>query len=251
MGHSPNCNVFATLVPCLVLRQHLLLSQKQISMKASKLVVYIVLLAETVCSCVSSRHVMNYMGHEYVDLGLSVVWATCNLGADKMEDCGNNYTWGETDPSGQEVSSLKDITADDNRTYNIKEMVKNSTLRPEFDAARVQWGGYWRMPTSSEANELINHCTWTWTTVNGVKGYRITSKIKGHKGDSIFLPATYEGDTDYWSSYWTSTDYVGVSDATYMYFWPNNDIRCAGGATQCEMPIRPVIPLKAVQIQRL
>lgn len=193
---------------------------------------------------------MNYMGHEYVDLGLSVVWATCNLGAEKPEDCGDNYCWGETEPYVQEVSSLKDITCADNKSYNYNEMVKNNTLRPEYDAARVQWGGYWRMPTQNEIRELIDDCTWTWTTVNGVKGYRITSKVRGHKRDCIFLPVTDERDSDSWGIYWTSTSSRG-GGAMDMQFGADNHITYFSVSTRNEMPIRPVIPLKAVSIQRL
>lgn len=263
MGHFSGlhtlCNGFAAPYPCAAAMYHLLLSQNQISMKVTKAIIYSVLLAGTVCSCLSPRHVMNYMGHEYVDLGLSVVWATCNVGAERPEDIGSDFTWGATEESVQEVSSLSDITSAGNRPYNIEEMVKKSTLKPEYDAARVQWGGYWRMPTRYEMDELIDHCTWTWTTVNGVKGYRITSKIRGHKRDSIFLPAneeyttytTYEGETDYRGHYWTSTKYAFVRDVTFMYFWSTNDVRIGWCASQNEMPIRPVIPLKAVSIQRL
>ena len=254
MGHFSGlhtlCNGFAAPYPCAAAMYHLLLSQIQISMKVTKAIIYSVLLAGTVCSCLSPRHVMNYMGHEYVDLGLSVVWATCNLGAEKPEDCGDYYYWGETEPIVQEVSSLSEVTSAVNTSYDYNGMVKNNTLRPEYDAARVQWGGYWRMPTLNEICQLMDNCTWTWTTVNGVKGYRITSKVRGHKRDSIFLPITDERVSDSWGIYWTSTSYRGGS-AIDMQFGADNHITHFSVSTQNEMPIRPVIPLKAVSIQRL
>lgn len=188
---------------------------------------------------------MNYMGHEYVDLGLSVVWATCNLGAEKPEDCGDNYYWGETEPIVQEVSSLSEVTSAVYRSYDYNGMVKNETLRPEYDAARVQWGGYWRMPTRNEFDELSNHCTWKWTTVNGVKGYIIKSKVRGHKRDSIFLPMTDELVNDSYGAYWTSSSYKPGS-AMDMHFYEDNYVSCFPVSTLNEMPIRPVIPLKAV-----
>ena len=254
MGHFSGlhtlCNGFAAPYPCAAAICHLLLSQIQISMKVTKAFIYSVLLAGTVCSCLSPRHVMNYMGHEYVDLGLSVVWATCNLGAEKPEDCGDNYCWGETEPIVQEVSSLSEVTSAVNRSYDYNGMAKNEILRPEYDAARVQWGGYWRMPTRNEFDELSDHCTWKWTTVNGVKGCIIKSKVRGHKRDSIFLPMTDETDNDSYGTYWTSSSYKPGS-AMDMQFDADNYVSCFSVSTQNEMPVRPVIPLKAVSIQRL
>ncbi|MBR4119245.1 MAG: InlB B-repeat-containing protein [Bacteroidales bacterium] len=117
-----------------------------------------------------------YNGHGYVDLGLSVKWATCNVGAESPEDYGDYYAWGETTTKSSYTSS--------NYTYS-----SNPTSLPlSADAARVNWGGSWRMPTIYEQEELINtnNCTWTWTTQNGVNGYKVTSK---KNGNSIFLPA--------------------------------------------------------------
>ena len=115
-------------------------------------------------------------GHEYVDLGLSVKWATCNVGASSPEDYGNYYAWGETNvKSSYETSNCSTY---EKRMNDIKG---NS----QYDVARKNWGGAWRMPTCDELNELRNNCTWTWTTQNGVNGYKVT----GTNGNSIFLPA--------------------------------------------------------------
>ena len=117
-----------------------------------------------------------YNGHKYVNLGLSVKWATCNVGASKPEDYGNYYAWGET--------STKSSYTSDNSKTNGKSMgdIKGNS---SYDAARANWGGKWRMPTESEMQELIDRCNWIWTTQNGVKGYKVT----GPNGNSIFLPA--------------------------------------------------------------
>ena len=130
-----------------------------------------------------------YNGHEYVDLGLSVKWATCNVGADSPEDYGDYFAWGETEPKYcYDWNSYKWTSG----PYNTLVKYDNDTtddktvLDPEDDAAHMNWGGDWRMPTRAEQDELCNNCTWEWTTQNGVNGYKVTSNINGN---SIFLPA--------------------------------------------------------------
>ena len=131
--------------------------------------------------------------HEYVDLGLSVKWATCNVGASKPEEYGDYFAWGETTPkSTYDWSTYKYCNGsfDSLTKYNNKSSygaVDNKTvLEAADDAARANWGGSWRMPTWDEQDELREKCTWKRTTQNGVKGYKVTSKINGN---SIFLPA--------------------------------------------------------------
>lgn len=149
-----------------------------------------------------------------VDLGLSVKWASCNIGATKPEEYGNYYAWGETSTkSFYNDISYKHCTGDieegitkycdDSRGTNDNKY----TLDPEDDVAHVIWGGTWRMPTKNEQDELLNKCTWTWTTLNGVNGYEVKSKLNGN---SIFLPAagyikneenrTITTYGEYWSS---------------------------------------------------
>ena len=137
-------------------------------------------------------------GHEYVDLGLSVKWATCNVGANAPEQYGDYFAWGETKPKRR-------YTEKNSLTY-CKTMGDISG-NVNYDAATANWGGDWRMPTKSEMQELIDKCTWTRTTQNGVKGYEVTSKTNGN---SIFLPAAgrieygkknYDiGEVEYWTS---------------------------------------------------
>ena len=168
----------------------------------------------------------DYNGHEYVDLGLSVKWATCNVGAASPLDCGDYFAWGETEPKDYyDWSTYKWCNGSDNTltkycTESNYGTVDNKTvLDLEDDAAHVNWGGDWRMPTLAEQDELRNNCTWEWTTQNGVKGRMATSKINGN---SIFLPAAgYRYDGSLYAvgssgSYWSSS--LGSSDSIYAYY---------------------------------
>ena len=115
-----------------------------------------------------------------VDLGLSVCWAGWNVGASSPEGYGNYYAWGETTTkSNYSESSYQYLNGSD--YVNIGSNICGT----RYDAARAQWGGNWRMPTKAEFEELINRCTWTWTSYNNVNGYKVT----GPNGNSIFLPA--------------------------------------------------------------
>ena len=164
-------------------------------------------------------------GHEYVDLGLpsGLKWATCNVGANKPEDYGNYYAWGE-------IKTKSEYTSDNSITYDMRFKFNDISGDARYDAARANWGGTWRLPTYTELEELTYKCTWTWTTQNSISGYKVT----GPNGNSIFLPAagyrygtSLSGDGDdgyYWSS--TPGDYnddrayfIGFnSDGQRMYF---------------------------------
>ena len=115
-------------------------------------------------------------GHEWVDLGLSVRWATCNVGASSPSDYGDYYAWGET-------TTKSSYTHDNSRTYEMKMGDISGDLR--YDAATANWGKGWRMPTYDELCELAYQCKWQWTSQGGHKGYRVT----GPNDNSIFLPA--------------------------------------------------------------
>lgn len=132
-------------------------------------------------------------GHEYVDLGLSVCWATTNVGASFPEAYGDYFAWGEIKPKDT-YSWATYRWSNDSGDY----FIKYNAAYPDFgtidgktvldfmnDAAQVFWGEPWRMPTASELTELVEKCTWMWTTQNGVKGATVT----GPNGHSIFLPA--------------------------------------------------------------
>ena len=156
-------------------------------------------------------------GYEYVDLGLSVKWATCNVGATKPEEYGDYFAWGETEPKSiYDWSTYKWCRGSENTLTKYNAIMSygtvdyKTTLDLSDDAARANWGGSWRIPTNAELTELREQCTWTWTTQNGVYGYKVTSKKSGYTNKSIFLPAAgprydisldYSGDSGaYWSS---------------------------------------------------
>ena len=122
-----------------------------------------------------------------VDLGLSVKWAKCNIGATVPEKIGDYYVWGLTEISS---NSAYVVTMDD------------ISGNPKYDAACTKLGGNWRMPTKAEFEELINNCSWNTTNKNGVNGYEVV----GPNGNSIFLPITQTQTSSvgpvayYWSS---------------------------------------------------
>ena len=149
-------------------------------------------------------------GYGYVDLGLSVKWATCNVGATSPEGYGDYFAWGETTTKEKYYSS-------NCPTYGLSKSELQSqgyidsegNLTPQYDAATANWGGTWRMPTYAELNELNTQCTWEWINTNDFKGYKVT----GPNGNSIFLPAAgyrlgsslhYAGND---GRYWSSTPY--------------------------------------------
>ena len=174
---------------------------------------------------------MGRVNLEYVDLGLSVKWATCNVGADKPEDYGDYYAWGELEPKESytwenyrfrnrgydegtvRLSKYTSIVYTGLYDENGISIADDKTLlEPEDDVARVKWGGNWRLPTDAEMNELIDSCTWTWTTLNGVNGCLVTSNRPGYTDRSIFLPATgkYGFETSNksagtWGHYWSNS----------------------------------------------
>ncbi len=164
--------------------------------------------------------------HEYVDLGLpsGTLWATCNLGAEKSEDFGDYYAWGETKP--------KETYTPENYTF----LTARTTLSIRNDVARRRWHGKWRMPSVSQWAELKDSCSWMWLQgwdgTASVKGYRVT----GPNGNFIFLPAAGDKDgathygIDTYGDYWSSTlqqddprkaqGFIFYTDGAYMlYNW--------------------------------
>ena len=138
----------------------------------------------------------SHNGHNYVDLGLSVKWATCNVGANRPEEYGDYFAWGEVKPK-EHYNWITYKHCVDNSDNFIKYCSHGrygyngftdykTTLDIEDDAAYVNWGGRWRMPTDVEWKELVKHCEWIWTNVNGISGYKVKSKTNGNY---IFLPA--------------------------------------------------------------
>ena len=151
-------------------------------------------------------------GHEYVDLGLSVMWATCNVGANKPEDYGDYYAWGET-------KTKKEYTIENCETWEKDISDIKGTDR---DVAHVRWGSPWRMPTKKEFEELKDNCDWEWTTLDGVKGRKYASK---KNGNWIFLPAArWRSDLSFditgeYGYYWSSTPLgYDIRNAYYLSF---------------------------------
>ena len=223
---------------------------------------------------------------EYVDLGLpsGTLWATCNVGADSPEDYGLYFAWGETTGYTGDTSdgpffdwtsyiynygaetiagnglALNKYCSNSNYGYELPECFDGyngftddlTELVPEDDAATANWGANWRMPSEDQFSELINseYTTTEWTTVNGVYGRKITSKVSGHVGNFIFLPAAgYRGNSllnsaGSYGYYWSRTlNTSNPSNARRLYF-DSSDINTSNGERCYGLSVRPVcVPL--------
>ena len=216
-----------------------------------------------------------YLGHEFVDLGLKVKWATCNVGAEKPEDYGDYFAWGDTttkyEPGYAQSKSpeWKNGMHDgytwgtyrfcnetynslfkycDNIDYGFDDITDTLTiLTPADDVAHYKWGGNWRMPTQADFDELLKNCNCEFTTQNGVEGLKVTSRKDSSQ--SIFLPAagsrddTDHGRVGFRGYYWSSSLGTGrPSNAWYLQFDSSDNHntvyyhRCYG------LSVRPVCP---------
>ena len=156
-------------------------------------------------------------GHAWVDLGLSVKWATMNVGASISGDYGDYFAWGEVHPKSE-------YWGYNSETY--KKDISNISGNSAYDAACYHWGSSWRLPTEKELEELKDKCRWVWSKENGHEGYTVV----GPNGNSIFLPAagyrigasTYDVGTggNFWSG---SPNEGGTQNAYFLYFY---DDRC-------------------------
>ena len=203
-------------------------------------------------------------GSDWVDLGLpsGLKWATCNLGANVPEEYGDYFAWGETEPYYDSLDPLVWKSGKENgydwasykwrsgssgylrdSKYDDKKKTEFSDYEYEDDAARQILGGTWRTPTYYDWDELIDNCTWTWQTLNGVKGYLVT----GRNGKTIFFPAAglwsnvYIGAAlfgRYMSSSLNADDMYrnrNVSFSADSYYRDNNTLRWSGYS------VRPVL----------
>ena len=217
-----------------------------------------------------------FNGHEYVDLGLSVKWATCNVGASSPEEYGDYFAWGETEPKKeynadnyvffQEYNEYLISTAEESGnkydSYSLEATINKYNSEEEFglvdykvcldlrdDAAYKNWGDPWRMPTKEEFNELLDKCSWAWGESGGVKGFWVTSKMNNN---SIFLPAagSYQGsnpsEEGFLGFYWTSTLYENITARDFDFMKNNLDFsKSSLGMTRfIGLPIRPVTSAK-------
>lgn len=195
-------------------------------------------------------------GYGYVDLGLSVMWATCNVGASKPSGSGTFFAWGEVSAKPEytwpSYILLSSGTNKDNASFTKYNSDSNSgvvdnlhKLDAADDAASVMWSKKWRMPTKDEFEELVNGCSWRWTTIDGIDGYVVTSKKAGYENNSVFLPAAGYFQRNSVQNkgkrgcYWSSTlgtrshsaCYLGFSSSTFRTY---NDERYIGRS------VRPV-----------
>lgn len=207
--------------------------------------------------------IISYKTPDLIDLGLSVKWASFNLGAGKPEEYGGYYQWAGTKDvtdrsiyldwgncpyhtgSDKETGWTKYIPSDKSSYWSGSGSPDDKTvLDPEDDVVHVKLGGSWRMPRDEEWSELRNECTSEWTTFNGVDGIMFTSR---KNGNSVFFPAAghrYEGILEYAGSdgsYWPSTlttDYPCFS--YYVYFCEYYVTRYHYGERYYGRSVRPV-----------
>lgn len=151
----------------------------------------------------------------YVDLGLpsGIKWATCNIGANSPEEYGDYFVWNEIET--KEMQTVRNFKTVVRKFLGLSKIDKRKKIR---DKAKANWRDNWRLPTNREMEELVDKCTWTWTTQSGVNGY----KVIGPNGNSIFLPATglyfsvselrYARTS---GNYWSSTPNESSYDSAY------------------------------------
>ena len=135
---------------------------------------------------------------ECIDSGVSVKWASCNVGVSSSSGYGDKLSWGEWYPKDNYNWNTYNYCKDGNWYGGIID-IGSDISGTEYDVAHEIWGDEWRMPTKKEAEELVNNCKWEWTFDNGIPGMRVT----GYNGNSIFLPSSEIGSTS--ANYWTSS----------------------------------------------
>lgn len=176
---------------------------------------------------------------EAVDLGLSVKWASCNVGATSPEDYGGYYAWGETE---EKESYTKDTYAYYDAETGEYTGMGDDIAGTDHDVAHVKWGGNWRMPSKDEIQELVSDCTWTAATQNGVAGYTVT----GSNGNSIFLPlagyryGTNKNSMGSYGRYWSSTANEYYTSSTYYAYFYSGGINIGSSPRYYGQVVRPV-----------
>lgn len=156
-----------------------------------------------------------FNGHDYVDLGLSVMWATCNVGASSPSEYGDYYAWGETE-------TKVTYTQDNCERYN--EDIGDISGNIRYDVAASNWGDGWRLPTRAELEELVDMCDWVWCRNEYSWGYLVI----GPNGNKIFLPAAgnYFYQKHYnageMGNYWSSTPDDSRTSAYDIFFHTQN-----------------------------
>ena len=212
-----------------------------------------------------------------IDLGLSVKWSSCNLGATKPEEYGDYFAWGEIEPhytNGHSYDSPCENWWDDNTGYNWESyqwcdgsvytltkyntsasfgIVDNNVSFKDYDyaddAARSVLGSTWRIPTETEWTELKNNCKciWTWNyNSTGVSGLIVTSNVDGYRDKRIFLPAAGDRvdadilDNGSWGDYWSSSTEMGYPFVGRSFGFYSDSVYVGGFERYVGLPIRAV-----------
>lgn len=172
---------------------------------------------------------------EAVDLGLSVKWASCNVGATSPEQYGDKFAWGETETKSK-FTRDNYLYYDSNNEFFVD--IGIDIGGSDYDVAHVKWGGNWRMPTYGQLLELQNKCSWKWANVNGVNGW----VVKGSNGNSIFFP-TGGYNIELWASE-LRYDILGGNCGTAKCIGFSNTANSSvvGIARYAGCYIRPVMP---------
>lgn len=175
-------------------------------------------------------------GHEYVDLGLSVMWATCNVGASSLTETGLHFAW-------MEIKEKERYTYDNYYSYSYS-YYSYRKYHNDYETANWLWSGNWRMPTPAEMRELINNCSIEKTVSEGKAGYCFTSK---RNGGSIFFPIDSarhddlpDGAYDY--AYWSSNPSEVGDDAptAYALWFDETGVQVSRWPRHEGLPVRPV-----------
>ena len=189
------------------------------------------------------------LGAQAVDLGLSVKWASCNVGANSPEEYGDYFAWGEVKPKGvyswetyKYCNGSRNTFTKYNTESKYGRVDYKTTLDAQDDVATVNWGSNWRMPTKEELVELRTKCKWVWTTLNGVYGY----KVIGPNGNSIFLPAAgymvggmlYDAGSN--GYYWSSSLNTGNTNNAYFVLLNSDYVGLYGCNRNYGQSVRPV-----------
>lgn len=169
-----------------------------------------------------------------------LLWASCNVGAGKLNDPGLYFSWGNV------------VGHDADEGYNFSQTVYDTTpaaaidtdLSLDQDAARVNLGAPWRMPTTAEFQELYDNCTSVWTTLDGVNGRLFTSN---ENGNTLFFPAAgninnmSHRDQGLSGDYWSSS-YLSVTNARFMSLSSSNVNPQYYGNRRLGFSVRAVMP---------
>lgn len=179
-------------------------------------------------------------GHEYVEMGDGLKWATCNVGASTPEEVGSLFAWGETTSKSTYTLENYKWYKDGNYTkYNPTDT--RQILNKEDDAATANWGGTWRTPTNNDIFKLLDYCKCTWDDARN--GYVLTSESPGYEGNTLFFPSPDYNPTIYKGLYWTSFVNVNrhVEKANvFSIIKSNGMVGLSSTPRYLGLPIRPV-----------